>query len=179
MKKLAEILLQESRKSRIKSVNVPNFKTSKEAQIFLKKLGIDDSPNKEVADPETGEVYMMKGTTKRKLFLSDARKALKSLDSEDDVYVGIWPEDFEKYYNVVYKDGATLVDNPKELRDNDYAIDIRVPYLVRRKSKSKVNDTDIDNLKDFIQSELGWPDNIEPLVTIKGGNTLQVDMNFN
>jgi len=102
------------------------FKNEKEAEKFMKNIGANHAVDKDVINNETGEVYMEKGDTKSKLAkksnspFSAVRQKFNDMDEWDLYYFeggrsGI-NQEFEKYFNVVYKDnGKDMDDKEKEM----------------------------------------------------------------
>lgn len=156
-----------------KVVRVPEFKTSEEMEKFLKNMHPDATPDDAIWDPETGEVFMQRGETKRKL----AKKAFKA-QSKSKVNQAslLWPwskgdrdnfEDaaFNSVYNVVNRDYAKEVGakEAENLRSHDYDVDFDYPAAIKRKDGQKFDEYDVD----ILVSYLGYRNYILPGRNIK------------
>jgi len=116
--------------------------TSKDAENFVREIGIDDQVSHDVVDPETGELLFQTGTTKRKETKKGNYQKLNHKDftagaklrepTQPAMHSGWdWEKNFEKkqdsawellqelrdsdFYNVVWKNAAELVGDPADL----------------------------------------------------------------
>jgi len=133
------------------------FKNEKAIQDFMAKLGANDKVGDDVIDGETGEVIMNKGETKTKLAKRD-RKSLEKYGNWDkwDSFTFIndrnsHKEDFEEYFNVIYRDNAKgMSDDEKEMfRQGDYEYDFQLPSKIKRKDGKPFTDNDKQNIENF------------------------------
>jgi hypothetical protein len=171
MKRFKEHALEQLAEAKV--VKVPEFKTPEEMEKFLSKMHPDATPEDAIWDPETGEVFMQRGETKRKL----AKKAFKA-QSKSKVNQAslLWPwskgdkdyfEDaaFNSVYNVVNRDYAKEVGSKEaeNLRDNDYDVDFDYPAAIKRKDGQQFDEYDVD----ILVSYLGYRNYILPGRNIK------------
>lgn len=144
-----------------KKVKVPEFKTPEQMEKFIAKMHPDATPDDLVSDPETGEIFMEPGQTKRKLAKQRLKKAtpkvnpaiwINPYDSRYDGWGG-WSSlgDFEKIYNVVERDYAKEVDDAEHLRKHDYDVDFRYPAAIKRKDGKAFDEFDVDAITDFLK----------------------------
>ena len=152
--------------------------TSKDAEDFIRELGIDDQIDTEVVDPETGEVLFDTGTTKRqegkkgnyqKLNYKDFTAGRKLREPESPIFHAGWDnEDYEAkmdkasetlnelrdsdFYNVVWKEMSDLVDDPDDMADKDYDVSMDIPIAIKRKDGQRFNEDDHDNFREIVKA---------------------------
>jgi len=140
--------------SKIK-VNVKKFKTRKEVDDFISSLGMFDTPDEEIYDPETGELLMEPGQTKKdiernkkqmyyKRFGGDAVPTFDFKQSRDE-------DEIKDYYNIIEKPISSLVDDPDELSSLDYDISWDIPVHISCKKMRSFTDEDVYNIKKYIE----------------------------
>lgn len=144
-----------------RKVKVPDFKTPEQMWRFIGNMHPDETPDSEIYDPETGEVHMVPGQTKRKL----AKQKLKQAKPKEnpaiwiDAYSpkldgrGNWNHlgEFKKLYNVVMRDYSKEVDDAEHLRKHDYDVDFEYPAAIKRKDGKPFDEFDVENVNSFIQ----------------------------
>jgi len=144
-----------------KKVKVPDFKRRKDAVDFLNKLGLDDTVIGDLFDPDTGEIWMEPGQTKRKLLKAKA-KGILSIPSADLDFMamtykknrdGYWEDesDFYTFYHVIEKPLEKMVDEPEKLLVGDYDIYVSFPVKIKRKDGKPFTEVDMWNIEEFIK----------------------------
>lgn len=131
-----------------KTVKVPDFKTSEEANRFIQKMKGSDKPADHIVDPETGELLIEKGIAKK--------KALKTVVDTDRKRV--WEaDDVEDLFNIVttplYK---VLGETVEQLAKVDIDGTIKVPYLLSRKDGLSPDTDDIEEVQEWLEDEYEW-----------------------
>ena len=136
----------------------PKFKTSQQMFDWMKNIPANAKVTDDVFDPETGEIHMEKGQSKMKLgkLYYKRHGNNKTLDHIDFFYFDPHYSDkneFEDYYNVVYRDNAKgMSDEEKEmLRSGDYDYDFSFPSKIKRKDGKPFTDNDKDNIENFAE----------------------------
>ena len=135
----------------VKRVAVPKFRKSSQALDFIRRMKPDHTPSGDIVDPETGEVLMQPGETKRKRAkeLSKRHRGLK-----DMVPFMFFPGDeglFEDWYNVIWTPIEKIVSDPEMLRAGDYDVSYRIPRYIKRKDRKPFEDDDVDNIDEYIK----------------------------
>ena len=156
-----------------KKVKVPEFKTPEQMEKFIAKMHPDATPEVHIADPETGEIFMLPGQTKRKIAKQAFKARSKSKVNQASL---LWPwskgdrdnfEDaaFNSVYNVVNRDYAKEVgkQEAENLRNHDYDVDFDYPAAIKRKDGQKFDEYDVD----ILTSYLGYRNYILPGRNIK------------
>lgn len=149
-----------------RKVKVPEFKKSKDAEKFYNALGPTDVVAKDVFDPETGEVFIEKGHSKRTQKKNAYKSSHKSRpkDSLKDrledykeskiYYFSKFDDirDFQDHYNVKIERISKGWDKESinRLRDGEYDVDHDMPKLVMRQDKKSFDQNDIENISLFI-----------------------------
>lgn len=162
-KEFKEGVIAEARK-RLKKVKTPAFKNEKSMIAWLKKLGPDDTPADDVMHPLTGEILMSPGESKRALGKLKAKSALADIiDDQPFLYWSSpndhrsWENDqeneFEEFYNVVYKDFQDKLDQESfdMLIAGDYDVYGRYPAAIARKDRKKFDDQDVKNINSYLE----------------------------
>lgn len=152
--------------------------TSKDAENFIREIGIDDQVSHDVVDPETGELLFQAGTTKRqeikkgnhqKLNHADFTRGAKLREPESPIFHAGWDnEDYEAkmdkasetldelrdsdFYNVVWKEMSDLVDDPDDMADKDYDVSMVVPIAIKRKDGKRFEEEDHDNFREIVKA---------------------------
>ena len=139
-----------------KKVKVPTFKTSKQAEDFVKNLKFDDVVAKDVFDPETGEVYMEQGWSKKKIAKNKAKNKhqfdmIKDLDTGE--YWGRSEDvgDLQKFYLIKFEDldkGWSEKERDK-MFDAGYDVSVNLPKSIMRRDKKPFTENDVEVLKTF------------------------------
>jgi len=138
-----------------KKVKVPKFKTSKQVSDWLKSIPANAKVDSDIWDPETGEIFMEKGDTKAKLGKKLAKSRTLDWDKWDSFTFynnrNASKQEFEEYFNVVYRDNAKdLTDEDKErLIQGDYAWDYDYPSKIKRKDGKTFTENDKENIEQF------------------------------
>jgi len=154
----AHALIDELEKiaERGRKVKVPKLKTTKEMVTFYNSLGLDDTVVDDLFDPETGEVILEPGETKRKLLKHKAKTSYQArVDGEPFDYVAPaysanWSEsDFHAFYYLVTKELSKMVDDPETLLAGDYDVYTNFPAAIKRKDNKPFTDVDIWNIQQY------------------------------
>ena len=151
-------------------VEVPNFLSSEDAEDFVRRLGVDDTTDADVVDPETGELLFQPGTTKRKEMKRGAHVKLNKDDFTAGaklapmMYGGRNPEEAwetigelrnSDFYNVVWREVSELVGDPADLGveggwdELDYDVSIDIPVAIKRKDGQRLQDDDYENFREL------------------------------
>ena len=146
-----------------KKVKVPEFKTPEQMEKFIAKMHPDATPDVHIVDPETGEIFMEPGQTKRKI----AKQKLKNARPKENPAIwidpyygsvgggrrGYWDHhgEFLKLYNVVMRDYSKEVDDVEYLRKHDYDVEFDYPAIIKRKDGKPFDEMDIDVVNGFIK----------------------------
>ena len=151
-----------------KKIKVPKFKKSRDAEKFLDSLGLDDVPNADVIDPETGEVLFdpnNKNSNRSKRKRLKARGKRDIADKEEDKewdYPDIFFDDYNDpraeqemavAYNIVFKEMKKLVNKGdlEMLAKADYDVGWRIPKALARKDGKKFIEQDVENVERFVE----------------------------
>lgn len=135
--------------------------TRADAERFIAELNPEDTPDTEVVDPESGEVLDWPDRNTRQAQDDAALQA--ELDAEAEKYVRHVPyfstpknydeawdviSDFRDsdFYVVHFEELSELVDDPDELRNADYDVDVQVPTMLRRSDRQKLTSEDHRNI---------------------------------
>lgn len=145
--------------SESRRVKVPVLRRSSDADRFLSALGPDDTPSEHVVDPETGEVLMSPGDTKRKQAKQQYHQSQSDRMNPSALLMyfgkgerGHWDslQDFERLFNVVYRDFSKDVDDPDYYRSNDYDVEFDYPAAIKRKDGKRMDEYDVDAVESFV-----------------------------
>jgi len=166
--KFSEILTE----GKVKKISVPSFKSKKELDDFIRSMSVDATPKDYVVDPESGEVIMSPGDTKRKILKKKAKNAISDIDDMAPIiYYKKGSESFDEpemfdFYNIVMKSIRSMVDDPEGMRAQDYDIDSDMPVVIKRKDRKPLTDDDMDNIKYFqdYHNDI-LPDNIKDIAS--------------
>jgi len=179
--------LKEAKKNKVKA---PKIKTKKQALDFISKLGLNDTPDRDIIDVDSGEVLMEPGDTKylwMKKMKKDERDYYKTVHGDatvPDIYVTDYDDEneFKDFYVVLEKPIRKLIHNPDEMQDADYDIDVVIPVGIARRDLQKMTNDDMDNIESYIkwkEEEMNSP-NIKLSISGKRGDKrVQVEPRFN
>jgi hypothetical protein len=141
-----------------KKIKVPKFKTDNDAFTFVKNLGLDNTPVSDVILPDTGEVIMEPGDTKRNKLKSQAKSNLYDDDLWDLIvgsfknpkhWIDLYDNDFRDFYHIVEKSIKDMVDDPDKLEKGDYDIYMSIPAAISRKDGKPFTQTDVENIDTY------------------------------
>jgi len=175
-------------------VRVPSFRTSRDAEDWIARLGPNDSPVDDVVDPESGEILMEPGETKRKKAkrsmrgVGRRRKPTRYQDTDSPLLDppgrgDYWRDErqFNDFYNVVMKPMADEVDDPEHMMAMDYDVSYDFPAVVARKDRKPLNQDDVDNIQYFLDYRYNiGPFNIklQPIGLKVGGKIVKTMLTF-
>jgi len=160
--------------SESKVINVPKFRTEKEMNSFISNMKPDETPENYIVNPETGEIVMFNGETKRK----KAKELSKHRPTPDDsLWIPDWWKDsgehweginaFKRIFNIVTKELSDEVENPQQMLDADYDVNISYPSKVKRKDGKKFNDSDLDAIESYFDWQAYIIKSISPGLQLK------------
>jgi len=142
-----------------KILTPPNFKSSKDALQWYSGLGPSTKVSDDVIDPETGEIYLQRGQSKKSEKKRDIIKKIKKANVGDkyDLYTFRDKRDFEKIFNVVKWDPSkeTSDEELDDLHSKGYDLEVNIPKLIARKDRKDFTDNDEWNIESYI-SELNY-----------------------
>jgi len=138
--------------SEAKVAKVPKeFKSTKDMVKFINSLNPNAKLSGDIVDPETGEVIMWRGETRRKVLKRDFKR-FDDYDLTGDVMFLDYPEDedtFKEYFYVIEKPISKIVDLPHD--EHDYDLSMVIPSKIKRKDGKAFTSEDKDSIADYIK----------------------------
>ncbi len=150
------------KESKFTLVKVPNnFKDFKSLVDWFIQQPMDSKFKNDLIDPETGEVLLDQGATKKKAIKDrgkflDALRTRMTKDEYEELKVPVFYneknlKDFESFYNIAYSVVSKKLDHPKEMKDAGYDIESKMPSIIKRKDNYKLTSSDKDTIESYIE----------------------------
>lgn len=145
LKEISKILNEDS------VVKVPKFNYSREAKSFFNNLMPGEIVDKDIMDPDTGEIYLEAGIEKSETPEEPKPKKEKLNMKFDYIFSKDNVEDFNNHYDVEYQYLPDILDNDIEYyRERNFDVELEFPEIIRKKDSSKFTKRDKTNINRYI-----------------------------